>query len=206
MEQVDATVIVSTFGDESWKEMALGAIESAEKAGAKEVIYNHGETLHEARNAGLFAAKHKWVIHLDADDYLTPDFIKEASVGVADVKVPAICYSQTNFFNTTTATIPRVPGHSHICSPECLKVSNYIIVGAMARAELLQTIGGWRDYEALEDFDLWQRCWLAGASFKNVPKAIYLARSRPNSRNKADMATMRRILQQICSTNMPGGF
>lgn len=203
MDDVGVSVIVSTFGDESWKKMAEHAIQSAEKAGAKEVLHNHCDTLHEARNRGLEQASCEWVIHLDADDFLYETFIEEASKGTSDVRVPSIAYSYSTQFNLRNARIPAVPGHKHCCVPNCLEKGNYVIVGAMAKVALLREVGGWKDYEALEDFDLWQRCWLAGASFENKPKAVYLARSRPMSRNRQSPKLMKQIHYEISKTNMP---
>ena len=35
------------------------------------------------------------------------------------------------------------------------------------------TVGGFRDWAALEDWDLWVRCWLAGASVAHAPEAVW---------------------------------
>jgi len=198
---LNISVVISTFGEESWKKLAEQAIESAEKAGAKEILYNHSSSLHEARNTGLYSANCEWVVHLDADDFLAPTFLEEISSGTSDIRVPAICYSYSNQFNIRTARIPSVWPHKHSCNPKCLESGNYIIVGAMVKTELAQQIGGWRDYPALEDFDLWQRCWLAGATFENSPKAIYLARVRNGSRNRikrpVEMAKLQREISKV---------
>lgn len=192
------SVVVSTFGDESWKTLAQQAIESAEKAGATEVLYNHCSSLHEARNAGLNSAKCEWVVHLDADDLLHPTFLEEISVGSADIRVPAICHSHTNQFNLRTARIPSVGGHGHSCNPNCLEFGNYIIVGAMVKTEVAQNAGGWKDYISLEDWALWRACWLTGATFENRSKAIYLARIRTGSRNRTiNQAENIRLMNQI---------
>ena len=50
---------------------------------------------------------------------------------------------------------------------------------------MVRDVGGWRDFTWSEDWDLWLRCWLAGATVEAIPDAIYRAYVRPNSRNRA---------------------
>ena len=60
-----------------------------------------------------------------------------------------------------------------------------LVVGTAARAELLRSVGGWRDWPLYEDWDLWLRCYVAGATVETIPEAIYRAHVRPDSRNRA---------------------
>ena len=60
-------------------------------------------------------------------------------------------------------------------------------VTSLYRRELWRQVGGYdgRFRESAEDWDLWLRCWLAGATVEAIPDAIYRAYVRPNSRNRA---------------------
>jgi len=69
-----------------------------------------------------------------------------------------------------------------------LKDGNWLIVGSVVRTELLRRAGGWWDYPVYEDWSLWLRCYLLGASAEPVPRAIYRAHARPGSRNRAPSA------------------
>ena len=62
---------------------------------------------------------------------------------------------------------------------------NYIPGIFLARTEMLRKVGGWRDLEALEDWDLHVRMVRAGARYKPVPEATVLYRQSEGSRNKA---------------------
>lgn len=197
------TVVVSTFGDPKWQILAKErAIPSAEALGVS-VIYNHKKTLHKARNAGLFKVQTEFVTHLDADDELEPGFFEEIEKVKGDVIAPSIRYITPG--NIHPPKMPKVVGHYHNCVGDCLRVGNWIIVGAVARTELLHRIGGWRDYSNLEDYDLWQRCWLAGASIAAAPNAIYKAHyDRASGRNTSMAADeYRKIHYTISKTNMP---
>ena len=78
-----------------------------------------------------------------------------------------------------------VAGHRHDCTAECLPEGNWLVVGSLVRAQMVRDVGGWRDFTWSEDWDLWLRCWLAGATVEAIPDAIYRAYVRPNSRNRA---------------------
>ena len=185
MDPLDVTVVVATYGDDEWAELAQErAVPSAEALGAY-VVSVHGPSLHEARNAGLGLAHTEWVIHLDADDELEPGYLDEMATGTADLRAPAVRYIMGPGRKWGTR-VPRVAGHNHHdCRAECLLDGNYLVVGTFARTELLRNAGGWRDWPLYEDWDLWLRCYLAGATVETIPRAVYRAHVRADSRNRA---------------------
>jgi hypothetical protein len=87
--------------------------------------------------------------------------------------------------NRTEPYVPTVAGHRHACTADCLDFGNWLVVGSVARTELLLRVGGWHDYEWSEDYDLWVRCRHVGATFEAAPSAVYRAHVRPDSRNRA---------------------
>lgn len=179
----DVTVCVGTFGDESWIDLAKNrAIPSAERLGVN-VVHVHADTLHDARNGALAQVSTEWVVHLDADDELEPEFFSEMASGTADVRAPSVRYVVRG--RPGVSKMPTVSGHRHACTAECLPQGNWLVVGAMVRTELVRRVGGWRDFPWSEDWDLWLRCHLAGASIEAIPAAVYRAHSRPDSRNRA---------------------
>jgi glycosyltransferase involved in cell wall biosynthesis len=166
---MDVTIAVATFGDESWAELARDrAIPSAEVQGVP-VVHVHGDTLHGARNAALEQVTTEFVIHLDGDDELDPDYVAAMAEGHADVRAPL--------------WQPRVAGHTHDCDRSCLRAGNWIVVGAAARTEIVREVG-WHDFPWSEDWATWALCAEAGASFELVPRAIYVAHVRLDSRNR----------------------
>lgn len=186
----DVTVCVATYGDPSWLQLAADrAIPSARTQGVP-VISVHGPTLHEARNACLDQVQTDRVVFLDADDELEPGYLNAMAVGTADVRVPRVRYVRRG----GTAAPPvmlRVSGHVHTqCVGDCLAWGNWIVIGAMARTDLLRKVGGFADFPIFEDWHLWASCWQAGATFEPIPRAVYRAHVRRDSRNRApDRAT-----------------
>jgi len=190
---VDVTVVVGTYGDVSWKQLAESrAIPSV---GDVPVLHVHGETLAEARNKGLEWVETDWVVFLDADDELTPGYFDAMAAGFADLRAPAVEYVGTS---RQSPYMPKVAGHGHDCDGDCLTEGNWLVIGTAARTNIVRDVGGFREWEVYEDWDLWLRCYLAGATVEAVPEAIYRAHVRRDSRNRApSMAIKNRVHHEI---------
>lgn len=199
----DVTVAVATYGDGEWVEMArTRALPSALALGVP-VVYEHGESLHEARNAALARVDTEWVIHLDADDELEPGFVDALARGSADVRAPSVRYVKPNG-RSFDPYVPRVAGHQHDCTADCLPDGNWLVCGSAVRAQMLRDIGGWRDFPWSEDWDVWLRCWKAGATFEAIPDAVYRAFVNRQSRNRApDQAFRNEAHRAIHRANFP---
>ena len=180
---MDISIVIATYGDVMWKEIAGRAMMSA--ATQARVIHVHGESLADARNKGLDMVETEYVIHLDADDVLLPGYVNAMLRATADVRVPMVRNMHNNYREPYW---PRVYGHLHRCEPACLLEGNYIVVGAAVRTELARLVGGWWDEPIYEDWSLWLRCQQAGASFEYVPEAIYGFHKSPDSRNHSGPA------------------
>jgi Glycosyl transferase family group 2 len=172
------TVVVATFGDDSWREIAGRAIVSAKDQAP--VIHIHGDTLADARNKCVDAVETEYMIHLDADDTLLPGYVNAMLLGSADVRVPKVRSMHNNHREPYN---PCVSGHQHLCGPDCLPEGNYIVVGAAVRTELVRAVGGWWPEPIYEDWSLWLRCYRHGATFEHIPEAIYGWHRMPSSRN-----------------------
>lgn len=125
------------------------------------------------------AAETEWVFRLDADDALSSnalDFLHELAWDV-DVTYPslAICDEELQPFEYIKAPF--------FCANR-LKVWNYIPGCALFRRSAFLEVGGYRDLNILEDWDLWLRMSKAGFRFKAVPEAGVNYRHHGKSRNK----------------------
>lgn len=182
---MDVTVVVATFGDPDWKRLGIARAASSALAQEVPVVCVHRDTLHEARNDGLAKVKTEWVCYLDADDELERGYFDIIGQADADIRVPAVRYV---IGGTPQADrIPTVAGHTHECDADCLTEGNWIVIGAVTRTDLIRRVGGWHDYPVYEDYDLWVRCWLAGATIDRVPEAVYRAHVRTDSRNRGSL-------------------
>lgn len=197
------TVAIGTYGDPAWRALAESrAIPSARAQGVP-VIHVHGPSLWEARNQALDQVQTDWVAFLDADDELEPGYINAMALGTADVRVPRVRYVRPGGASAGPV-MPRVAGHHDHpqCTAECLPWGNWIVIGAGVRADLARKVGGFRDYHWSEDWHLWSSIWQAGATFEPIPRAIYRAHVRRDSRNRgqtraAKLAAHRAIAQDL---------
>jgi glycosyltransferase involved in cell wall biosynthesis len=180
---VDVTVAVATYGDQSWLELASERAVPSAAALNVPVVHVHGNSLHEARNTALDVVATEWVVYLDADDELEPGYFDAMAAAEADLRAPAVSYVRRG--RPDPARMPRVSGHRHDCTAGCLEWGNWLVIGTAAQTEMLRAVGGWRDFPWSEDWDLWVRCWQAGATIEPVPKAVYRAHVRHDSRNRA---------------------
>lgn len=184
---MDVTICVATFGDVKWLKLAQSRAIPSAGAQADEIVTVHGDSLHDARNRALAMVHTEFVIFLDADDELEPGYLDAMAAGSADIRAPRTRYvtdSPRRHPVLQAPCFPRVVGHQHDCTADCLPEGNWVVIGAAARTELVRKVGGFRDFAWCEDWDLWLRCRAAAASFEAIDAAVYRAYVRPDSRNR----------------------
>lgn len=178
---MDVTIVIATFGEQKWQDLANErAVPSTvrQTMPPTRCIYVHDETLAGARNKGAEQADTEWLIFLDADDELAPDYIEQMdrktkmSPG-ADIFVPAVQYVHPDHEDE-----PRMLG------PFDLRTMNYIVIGAPVRKRVFDAVGGFWDERAWEDWSLWLRCEHLGAELVSAPRAVYRAYVNHISRNR----------------------
>lgn len=168
-------VIIPVYGDhEIWDSLAERAGNSALSQTIRPFVnIEEGDNITKCRNIALISNT-EYLIFLDADDTLHPTYIEEMMKGTADIRVPSV---HRHYENGDIDTDQR-----HY-KPKDLMTGNYIVVSAMIRTSLFKQLGGFHDYESLEDWDLWLRAEEAGATFEQVPEAILHVNKRIGSRN-----------------------
>lgn len=173
----DVTVIIPIFGDLlRWGPLAQRAMKSAlaQTHPASDVVVSSAETLQAARNTPALAATTEWLCFLDADDELDPGYIEAMLAGTGDLRQPS----------TLGVVDGREDPFPVVIPPKPLMDGNYIVIGAFVRRNLFQSVGGFNELPAYEDWDLWIRCWLEGAELSVCGDAIYRVHVQPESRNQ----------------------
>ncbi len=169
----NVAVIVPTFGSDEWKE--LGDYTALRVANLQtqqpEILRVHSDTLQNARNRALDYVSFDWLVFLDADDDLDPGFVEAVSSydGNADILQTAVRgFRWTGPERTWIDPVPTLHKQTYP-----LLSQNYLIIGSPVRAEMFSQVGGFHDYPALEDWDLWLRCYNMGAQFDELYEAVY---------------------------------
>ena len=183
---MDVSVVVPFYGDDKWRDLAVERAAASALKQTDSVTVIGGRDLADARNNGLRLTSTERVIFLDADDELEPGYIDAMGDGTADLRVPRVRYVTER--RSPKPIMPRVAGlqhQHHDCTGDCLAYGNWIVIGCCAPTQMLRDVGGFRDFIWSEDWDLWVRCWQAGATIETIETAVYRAHVRPDSRNRA---------------------
>lgn len=180
MELSTVGVVIATYGeDRIWRELGQRAKASIESQTVRESewIWKHGNTLAETRNKAAAELKSDWLIFLDADDVLHPQYIEKMLEGEGDIRQPStLGFYEDGREDEFPVLIPEKP----------LIDGNYIVIGAMCRRDLFFEVGGFRDHSLYEDWDLWLRMEEAGATIGKCPEAIYKVFVKEGTRNFPD--------------------
>ncbi len=136
--------------------------------------------LSAARNTGIERSRGRYILPLDADNRIEPEYITRA-IAVFDAN-PAIgvVYSDVRYIGDKIGTL-EVPEFdiNRLC------VGNYIDACAVIRRELWQDCGGYDtkipDRLGYEDWDLWLTAAAKGWKFHHEPAVLFDYRVRDNS-------------------------
>jgi hypothetical protein len=122
-------------------------------SGVEVIPFSRHRGVCAARNRGLASAATEWVIHLDGDDVLPPDYVA-AHLKAADKHPEAdILYSGATLFGARSGAIV-----ARDWSEPDLRASNYVHTSAMVRRDAAREAGGWREgIGTAWDWDLWLR-------------------------------------------------
>lgn len=175
---MSVTVIIPVFGNyDRFLPMAERAERSAWNQSVKpdEVIVSVDTTLQLARNVPAGEATTEFLLFLDADDELDHEYIERMLQGRGDLRQPSTLGVVNGKEDEYPVLLPK---------KDLLTEGNYLVIGTMIRRELFEEVGGFRDLPAYEDWDLFIRCFLAGAEITSCPKAIYKIHVQSESRNQ----------------------
>ena len=181
-ETVD--VVVATYGSEDlWDLLSARAVASvACQTVLPEAVFqvhdSAGTDLSSVRNRAASYSESDWLIFLDADDELDPDYVESMLEGEGDMRWPSTLGVVDG--KEDDAPVLLTPRYDNFL------IGNHMVIGTMVRRELFQKVGGFREgLTILEDWDLWIRCVIAGGKARPCPNAIYRVHVRSDSRNTA---------------------
>jgi glycosyltransferase involved in cell wall biosynthesis len=197
---VEVTVAVVTVGSDYWRDLGDGiALPSALQAGADRVLRIHrpGLTLAAARNAAVQQAETEWIVFLDADDELEPGYLEalDAPDVLSDLRAPAVRWLPAPW----ETPYPEVLPPPVVLDDRDIRTLNPCVIGTAIRRELVAELGGFLEWPAWEDWCLFRRAVLAGATLEHVPRAVYRAHVREHHRNELDPVAARRLHRRIRS-------
>jgi glycosyltransferase involved in cell wall biosynthesis len=167
-------VVIGTFGADEWADKGAHLARILRDVGTP-CVHVHGATLAEARNTGALWIQSDTVVFLDADDDLGGGYCDAMAAAATPNTIlqPSTRGRVDGILDDFPLLIPRAD----------LSRRNYLVIGSAVNRLDFLAISGFRDLPVLEDWDLWCRLVIKGASVKRVPDAIYIVNVHPNSRN-----------------------
>ena len=142
-----------------------------------QIIYHYQKNmgLSSARNTGILLSKGDYILCLDADDKIEPEYLQETAPILRDKADIGIVYTWVKTFESEN-DIWKLSEFDLFS----LLQKNRLVATALFRKEIWQKIGGYDEKMkiGLEDWDFWIRAYLAGYKFANIPKALFLYRKK----------------------------
>jgi glycosyltransferase involved in cell wall biosynthesis len=196
---MSVSIVIGTFGDDSWKTLAENAyISAVNQTVAPASIHKiHDTDLMLARNRGAEEAEGDWLCFLDADDTLDSHFVEAMEKKIKQLERDDVLLQPSH---RNDKDRPDGKAGAVILKPAIdYKRGNHLIIGTVVSKRLFMEVGGFHNYPLLEDWDLWIRCFKAGAEAYGVPDAIYNITVRPDGRNNHDKYLAQRIYKKLRS-------
>lgn len=158
-----------------------------------EVIVMHQENagVSAARNHAIREAKGEWILPVDADDKIAPDYISHAMDRIADEVRVISCKAE--FFGAKEGEWKLPP-----YSPELLAHRNMIHIASLFRKADWQRVGGFCEEEIYrEDWDFWLSIMALGGTYIRLDEVGLYYRVLPHSRRKKAKDQKRLIVDAI---------
>ena len=142
-------------------------------------IKNSGVSV--ARNTGIAAAKGEYILPLDADDKIGPEYIAKAVEVLAKNAVVKLVYCDCEYFGEQTGLTPEPP-----FSMEGMLSRNIIFNAALMRKNEFLQSGGYDPafLQGWEDWDLWLKYIHSENQVYKIPGVHFFYRLKQGSRNE----------------------
>ena len=153
------------------------------------VIAQENQGVAAARNNGIASTNQPFIVCLDADDMLDPEFVKACQDALINDRGMGIAYTGLTFergygWETYTAWPPEFDWETQ-ASPHN-PPQNCVPSGSMFRRSMWERAGGYRQvYAPAEDTEFWTRGLSTGFTAKKVTRAgLFFYRAHPGSASR----------------------
>ena len=142
---------------------------------------NGGESA--ARNAGIAAARHDWLLFLDADDWIAPKHLERLTAELAaHPELDAVHCGYARVARDGTLVVEKYQPPAGDMFAILAQRAAFPVHTCVVRRSLVDEVGGFdTSFKKSPDWDLWQRVARAGARFGAVREVLAFYRMQPNS-------------------------
>jgi len=160
------------------------------------LVEQSNQGLAAARNTGFRAARGKYVLPLDADDYIELDMLERCVAYMESQSDVGVVYTDVKVLEEDGKEGERI----QCFKPQLITNINQICCTALVRKSVWQDTGGYDEKlrEGYEDWDFWHSCVENGVKFaKVIGKLFVWDRTKPGSMSKTAEGLFDRIHARI---------
>lgn len=152
------------------------------KNGFYHIIEQGNAGLANARNAGIMVSKGEFILPLDSDNKIRPEFLTKSLTVFREDPNVAVFYGNAEYFGEREGF--WIPGDFNL---QKLLISNYIDACAVIRKSVLDKVGFYdteMKYMGWEDWEMWLRISSYGYKFHYENEVVFDYRVLSNSMSK----------------------
>lgn len=155
----------------------------SEKDNRIRMFSQHNQGLSAARNTGIDHANFKWLLFLDADDWISPYYVERTTNLIDDhPNLDAVHCGWVRIAPNGTRLKERYAPDSPDLFPVLAKMCPFAVHACVVRKKIAEKAGRFdSSIKITEDWDFWQRVARTGAKFGAVKEVLALYRMQPNS-------------------------
>lgn len=179
-KQTWPSVEIIVVDDGSTDAETLEALDRLRQAGRCAVICQENRGPGAARNRAFEASRGDYVLPLDADDRIAPEYVERAVALLEAHPQAGACYCRAALFGEAEGEW-KLPAFS---VGEML-IDNVVFVTALMRREAYAQVGGFDEgmREGLEDYDFFLSLLEAGWEIRQLTETLFFYRIKGASRN-----------------------
>lgn len=173
----------------------------AERDSRIRVLSQSHQGVSAARNMGIREAQFDWLLFLDADDWVLPEFLERMTKLAADDPDldAAYCGYARAYPDGSQLAAGYLPA-SREMFPILARYCAYPIHTCIVRRSRVQSLGGFdASLVTCEDWDLWQRIARSGARYSSLHEVLACYRIRPTSASMGSLQMLKdglRVMQR----------
>lgn len=191
---IESEIII--VNDGSTDDFTITLLEDLEEKGIK-VIHQGNQGPAAARNKGVFHSRGEYLLFLDSDNMVRPQYLKLAKGILDSENYVGVVYAKPHFFGAVNDSSIRF--NSRTFSFDSLLAGNYIDMCSLVRRETFLEVNGFdehRDLIGWEDADLWIRISQTKWKFHFIDEILFEYRVRKDSlMGAADQVKRERMLR-----------
>jgi len=174
LRQIEIIIVDDGSTDDS-REVAQRLIDDHPEAAIQLIVQRNCGAPGQVRNVGIARARGEYILCLDADDKLHPDFLRACAAALDAAPQAGIAYADFQMFGESDTLQQPPPSWNSRVECDC----NFVGTASMFRRRAWEQVGGYETDLAMvgyEDWDFWVGCVEQGWSGVKASDALWYYR------------------------------